>query len=103
MSSVSNPFRPSRRWRVAAAATAVGTAFGGAFIGAGPAQASSHREAPLIAGDPKVDNVDLYAFVSPESEKNVTLIANVVPFQEPNGGPNFYPFEDGARYDINID
>ena len=28
--------------------------------------ASSHREAPLIAGDPAADNTDLYAFVSPD-------------------------------------
>ena len=30
------------------------------------AMASSHREAPLIAGDPSADNTDLYAFVSPD-------------------------------------
>ena len=29
--------------------------------------ASSHREAPLIAGDPAADNTDLYAFVSPDA------------------------------------
>ena len=28
--------------------------------------ASSHREAPLIGGDPSADNTDLYAFVSPD-------------------------------------
>jgi hypothetical protein len=76
---------------------------GAALLGAGPAEASSHREAPLIAGDPKVDNTDLYAFVSPDKKDSVTLIANFIPFEEPNGGPNFYPFQAGARYDINID
>jgi hypothetical protein len=103
MSSVPIAPRPSRRWRVAVATTAVGAAFGVAFVGTGPVQASSHREAPLIAGDPRVDNTDLYAFVAPTKKNSVTLVANFIPFQEPNGGPNFYPFEDGSRYDINID
>jgi uncharacterized protein DUF4331 len=103
MSTVPIAPRPSRLWRVAVATTAVGAALGAAFVGAGPAQASSHREAPLIAGDPRVDNTDLYAFVSPDKKNSVTLIANFIPFEEPNGGPNFYPFEDGSRYDINID
>jgi len=94
----------ARRWRVlAAATTAVGAAVGATFVGAGSAQASSHREAPLIAGDPRADNTDVYAFVSPDKPGSVNLIANWIPFEEPNGGPNFYPFEDGTRYDINID
>ncbi|MEO8437912.1 MAG: DUF4331 family protein, partial [Chloroflexota bacterium] len=29
--------------------------------------ASSHREAPLISGDPGADNTDVYAFVSPNA------------------------------------
>jgi hypothetical protein len=92
------------RWVRAAALVSAGSlSVGGAFIGAGPAQASSHREAPLIAGDPKADNTDVYAFVSPDKSGTVTLLANWIPFEEPNGGPNFYPFEDGAYYDINID
>ena len=65
--------------------------------------ASSHREAPLIAGDPRADNTDVYAFVSPDDDSTVTLIANWIPFEEPNGGPNFYPWADGARYNINVD
>jgi Domain of unknown function (DUF4331) len=68
-----------------------------------PASASSHREAPLIAGDPPVDNTDVYAFVSPDKPDTVTLVANWYPFQEPNGGPNFYPWATDANYDINID
>ncbi|MBJ7609175.1 MAG: DUF4331 domain-containing protein [Candidatus Dormibacteraeota bacterium] len=67
------------------------------------ARASSHREAPLIAGDPQVDNTDVYAFTSPDDANSVTLIANWIPFEEPNGGPNFYPFAEGAQYNINID
>src|SRR3954447_16104985 len=103
MSSVPIAPRPSRRWRVAVATTAAGAAVGVAFVGVGPAQASSHREAPLIAGDPRADNTDVYAFVSPDKPGSVNLIANWIPFEEPNGGPNFYPFEDGTHYDINID
>ncbi len=77
----------------------------GALIGLvpGPAVASSHREAPLIAADPGADNTDVYAFVSPDRPDSVTLIANWTPFQEPNGGPNFYPFATETRHDINID
>jgi hypothetical protein len=33
--------------------------------------ASSHREAPLIAGMPAVDNTDLYAFTSPAAQDTV--------------------------------
>ncbi|MBI3572899.1 MAG: DUF4331 family protein, partial [Candidatus Kerfeldbacteria bacterium] len=65
--------------------------------------ASSHREAPLIAGDPKADATDLYAFRSPDKTNAVTLIANYIPFQEPAGGPNFYTFDPRVRYEINID
>lgn len=65
--------------------------------------ASSHREAPLISGDPKVDATDLYAFVSPDNQNSVTLIANYIPFEEPAGGPNFYSFDDNALYEIKID
>src|SRR5881392_3679749 len=67
------------------------------------ASASSHREAPLIAADPQHDNTDLYAFVSPDKPDSVTFVANWIPFEEPNGGPNFYPFAQNTAYDINID
>ena len=69
----------------------------------GTANASSHREAPLIAADPYVDNTDVYAFVSPDKPDTVTLIANWFGLQEPNGGPNYYPWATDAHYDINID
>ncbi len=69
-------------------------------LGAG---AASHREAPLISGDPKVDATDLYAFISPDAPESVTFIANYDPFEEPAGGPNFYSFDDKALYEIKID
>jgi len=74
-----------------------------AGLAPGVASASSHREAPLIAMDPPVDNTDTYAFVSPDKPDTVTLSANWYPFEEPNGGPNFYPFAQNAHYDINVD
>jgi hypothetical protein len=67
------------------------------------ASASSHREAPLISRDPAVDNTDVYAFVSPDEPDTVTLISNWIPFEEPGGGPNFYHFDENARYLIKID
>ncbi|WP_433888477.1 DUF4331 domain-containing protein [Streptomyces sp. CA-111067] len=69
----------------------------------GVSSASSHREAPLIAGDPKADNTDVYAFTSPDNPDTVTMVANWIPFEEPNGGPNFYPFANDAHYNIKID
>ncbi|MEO1808696.1 MAG: DUF4331 domain-containing protein, partial [Bacteroidota bacterium] len=65
--------------------------------------ASSHREAPLIANDPLADNTDVYAFRSPDDQQTVTLIANYVPFQLPQGGPNYYQFGENIRYEIHID
>src|SRR5436189_6358117 len=87
------------------AALAAGALLAGAVYGLGPgtATASSHREAPLIAADPAVDNTDLYAFVSPERPDYLTFIANWQPFEEPNGGPNFYPFATDAAYNIYVD
>jgi Domain of unknown function (DUF4331) len=65
--------------------------------------ASSHREAPLIADDPVADATDTYAFVSPEKPDTVTLVGNWVPLEEPAGGPNFAHFGDDVRYDFDID
>ena len=65
--------------------------------------ASSHREAPLIAGDPSADNNDLYAFVSPDDTSKLTIVANYIPLQQPAGGPNFHPFDSAVRYQIHID
>src|SRR6266545_2843293 len=65
--------------------------------------ASSHREAPLISSDPTVDNTDVYAFRSPDDPTKITLISDWIPFEEPSGGPNFYHFDDNARYLIKVD
>lgn len=63
---------------------------------------SSHREAPEISKDPVADNTDVYAFISPRSPKSVTLIANFIPLQKPDGGPNFYEFGEEVLYEIHI-
>ena len=68
-----------------------------------PGQASSHREAPLIGGDPQADNTDLYAFMGPDKPDMVTIIASYSPFEDPQGGPNFYKFGDNVLYEIKID
>ncbi|MEM1121539.1 MAG: DUF4331 family protein [Bacteroidota bacterium] len=65
--------------------------------------ASSHREAPLIASDPTADNVDLYAFRSPDDPNTVTIIATYIPMQLPFAGPNYYNFDPSVRYEIHID
>ncbi|MGG9962543.1 DUF4331 domain-containing protein [Ferruginibacter sp. SUN106] len=64
--------------------------------------ASSHREAPLISNDPLCDNTDVYAFRSPDDPNTVTIIANYIPFELPEGGPNYYTFGSNIRYEIHI-
>jgi hypothetical protein len=92
-----------RRGRALLAATGAVAVLGTAVSTGGPAIASSHREAPAIAGSPRLDTTDVYAFLSPDKAGTVTLAANWLPFSEPAGGPNFSTFEDGAAYDIALD
>jgi Domain of unknown function (DUF4331) len=65
-------------------------------------EASSHREAPMIANDPLADNTDLYAFRSPDNPNTVTLIANYIGLELPQGGPNYASFGEDIRYEIHI-
>src|SRR5262245_45879760 len=97
--------RPTVRARraVTTAAAVAAVALGVSALGPSAGNASSHREAPTVAAEPKLDNTDVYAFVSPDNPNTVTLIANWIPFEEPNGGPNFYAFATKTAYDINID
>ena len=67
------------------------------------ALASSHSEAPGTARDRLADDTDVYAFVHPGAPHAVTFVGLWVPLLEPNGGPNFYSFDDEASYYINID
>ena len=91
---------PRRRRRLAFGAGLGAAALAGSLV---TADASSHREAPLITEDPVADNTDVYAFVSPDAPNTVTLISNYIPFQEPGGGPNYFRFGDDVLYDIKID
>ncbi len=75
-----------------------------ATLGTLPAQASSHREAPSIAGMPKVDGTDFYMFNSydPARQGYVTFIANYVPLQDSYGGPNYFAMDPKALYEIHV-
>ena len=75
-------------------------------------QASSHREAPFITTQPKVDASDFYMFNSYEGVSAtgtggragfVTLVANYLPLQDPYGGPNYFSLDPNALYEIHID
>lgn len=72
------------------------------FTLAGPALASSHREAPTISTDPQADNTDLYAWVAPGAHDKLWIIANWIPFEEPAGGPNFHKFSDDVLYEVHL-
>ena len=65
-------------------------------------EASSHREAPLIADDPLADNTDLYAFRDPNNSEMINIIANYIPLELPQGGPNYNNFGENVRYEIHI-
>jgi uncharacterized protein DUF4331 len=96
----------SRPLVLAAAVIAVVLAAVAAVIkstGPSAASASSHREAPLISEDPSADLTDVYAFRSPDQPDTVTIIANVLPGEDPAAGPNWYTFSPTARYNLKID
>ncbi|MEU4131490.1 DUF4331 domain-containing protein [Streptomyces wuyuanensis] len=106
----SHLIRSTRGRRNLAAAVCGALAAGGlaaagvsSTLAPGAANASSHREAPLISGQPQYDTTDVYAFVSPDRPDTTTIVANWLPFEEPAGGPNFYRFANDARYDVHID
>jgi hypothetical protein len=89
-----------------AAAALIAVALVTALVqGRGPssANASSHREAPLISEDPSADNTDLYAFRSPDQPNTLTIVSNFIPAEDPAAGPNYYTFSPTARYDIYVD
>lgn len=75
------------------------------LVGAPEANASSHREAPFITKNPKVDNTDFYMFRSYEADRSefVTIIANYIPLQHAYGGPNYFAMDPDALYEIHID
>jgi hypothetical protein len=102
MTLVKSDAVPKRRGFKAAGAALAAVALAAGALAPSLSGASSHREAALTAADPQVDNTDVYAFVSPDNPSTVTLVSNWIPFEEPAGGPNFYAFAEGVRYDVNI-
>ncbi len=68
-----------------------------------PALASSHNEAPFTSKNPSLDNTDFYFFRDPNEPTRVNLVSCYYGLIEPQGGPNFASFQDGAWYDIRID
>ncbi len=70
-----------------------------------PGYGSSHREAPLITSTPKVDATDFYLFNSyePGREGYVVMIADYLPLQDAYGGPNYFPLDPNAVYEIHVD
>lgn len=72
-------------------------------ISEGTVEASSHREAPLISMDAFADNTDTYVFISPTNPENVVLVASWIPFEGPEGGPNYWQWDPNAHYVINVD
>lgn len=77
-------------------------AFGFMMMPAFYSQASSHREAPFVAQDPQADNIDLYAFKSPNDSNKIIIIANYIPMELPHGGATWYTFGQNIRYEIHI-
>jgi len=71
----------------------------------GSALASSHREAPFIAKNPKVDATDFYLFNSYETGRDgyVTVVANYQPLQDAYGGPNYFALDPDGHYEIHFD
>jgi hypothetical protein len=94
--TVIRPFVPGGVLLAVAVAVALVLGFGGASS----ARAASHREAPLISMDPEADITDFFMFRSyePGHEKNVVLIMDVIPGEEPSAGPNYYNFDPNVLY-----
>ncbi len=73
------------------------------MLSSNSAAASSHREAPLISKDPFADNTDTYAWIPQGQTDNIVLAASWIPFEGPEGGPNYFEWDDSAYYDIYVD
>ncbi|HXE99930.1 MAG TPA: DUF4331 domain-containing protein [Solirubrobacterales bacterium] len=92
--------KPSTSIRKLAVIAAVTAAAG---IAAAFGFSSSHREAPNIMLDPSADNTDVYAWTAPDAQHSITVASDWIPGQVPANGPNFFRFDDRARYYIQFD
>jgi Domain of unknown function (DUF4331) len=81
----------------------IGAALVAAAIAVPLSIGSSHREAPNISLDPTADNTDVYAFTAKDAPGALTVVANWIPGEVPANGPNFFRFDDRARYYIHVD
>ena len=93
-----NHLSVARRWWLLAVA-----AIGASAIAVPLAFTSSHREAPNVMLDPAADNTDLYAYTAKDAPNAITVASNWIPGQVPANGPNFFRFDDRARYYVNFD
>ncbi len=91
------------RFRLPGAALVLGLVLLAGLVLPSPALASSHREAPNVADDPAIDSTDFYIFRDPQDPTRIVLLACYWPMSEPAGGPNFFHFQPGVRYEIKID
>lgn len=68
---------------------------------------SSHSEAPGTASSPRSDLTDVYMFRSYTEggarDDYVSLLANINPFQQTFGGPNYSPMASDFVYNFHID
>ena len=53
--------------------------------------------------DPAADNTDVYAWTASDAPNSITVASNWIPGQVPANGPNFFRFDDRARYYVNFD
>ena len=74
-----------------------------AAVAAALSLGSSHREAPGITLDPSADNTDTYAWTAKDAPGALTVAADWIPGQVPANGPNFFGWDDRARYYVHID
>jgi hypothetical protein len=68
-----------------------------------PVDASSHREAPLIAKDFFADGTDTYVWIPQGQTERIVLAASWIPFQKPDSGPYYFWWDETARYYIHVD
>jgi hypothetical protein len=93
---------PNRKRKLSAAFLALALS-GGTVLASTPAEASSHREAPLISQDPVADNTDVYLFRDVKDPNMVNIVANFIGLEDGAAGPNFNKFGDDVLYEIHVD
>ena len=85
------------RKKVAALAAAGVVVAGLTALGPATVVASSHREAPLVAADPAIDNTDVYAFVSPDRAGLRHVRGELDPVRGAQRRPELLPVRDRRR------